>query len=103
MEIKFTKDGEILTIVPEGRLDTNTSEQFKRETLEHFDGDVASIIFDFKSVDYISSVGLRVLLLVYKQLSGRSMKIINANHSVMDIMNITGLSGTFDIEGDTDK
>ena len=48
---------------------------------------------DFQNVDYISSVGIRSLLLLFKQLrrqDGR-MEIININDQVREILKLIGL------------
>ena len=76
----FEKDGDRLTVKPEGRLDTATSPILEREVQEHLDG-VQELIMDFEKVEYISSGGLRVLLATEQTIENRdgSMKVIHAN------------------------
>ncbi|NLB09486.1 MAG: STAS domain-containing protein, partial [Clostridiaceae bacterium] len=83
----------------EGRLDTATSSQLELEVNELFKEEKPNIVFDFASLEYISSAGLRILLAAQKQANalGTEMKIIGANDLVKEIFEITGFSDIMQI------
>ena len=95
MTINCITDEKILTVQPVGRLDSQTGDEFLSFVNEKFTDDFEKIIFDLGGVDFVSSKGLRDLVTVYKGLNGREMEIINANTSVNDILNRSGLSKFF--------
>jgi anti-sigma B factor antagonist len=98
LKIEKNKNDAELTIALEGRLDTNTSPQLEKELKDEIDG-VASLTFDFKALEYISSAGLRVLLSAQKIMNKQgSMKITNVNSEIMEIFEVTGFSDILDIE-----
>lgn len=97
MTINTSRNGNELTVSPEGRLDSTTSGELQ-ETLEaYFTEEVGKLILNFEGVDYISSKGLRILVSVYKSLNGREMEIVNANDSVLEVFRLSGLDKTFSI------
>lgn len=94
MTIDRKLDNGTLTLSVSGRLDTNTSPEL--EAAVKLDG-VKDLVFDFASLEYISSAGLRVLLSAKKALmaSGGGMSVVNANESVRNVFEITGCSEIF--------
>lgn len=100
MEIKGNKNGARIDIELEGRLDTITAPELQTYLDENFTEDVTELIFDFVSLDYISSSGLRVLLSVQKKMNSRSgmMKFKNVNELIMDIFSAVGFLDIFTIE-----
>ena len=91
-------EGERLTLTLSGRLDTNSSPALEAE-LKQSVGGVKELIFDFSGVEYISSVGLRVLLAAQKVMNRQgSMKLIGVNDDVMEVFEITGFSDILTIE-----
>lgn len=74
MNIHETKQNDIIIFALEGRLDSNTSENFEQQLMEKIDGTNNKMIVEFSDLDYISSAGLRVLLMAAKRL-----KIVNGS------------------------
>ena len=96
MEIKKTENGGIMTIALEGRLDTTTAPELQKEI--SMLGNVTELIFDFEKLAYISSAGLRVLMVAHKGMSDKGgVKIINANDDVKEIFEITGFDSILNI------
>ncbi|MEQ8394859.1 STAS domain-containing protein [Thalassobaculum sp.] len=62
-----TNDG-LLVVSPKGRLDSNTSPALETVLLDRISAGDTAISVDFSGVDYISSAGLRVLLMAAKRL-----------------------------------
>ncbi|RKI38092.1 anti-sigma factor antagonist [bacterium D16-51] len=98
MVITKTKEGTILTLVIEGRLDTTTAPQLESELKSSIDG-MDKLVLEFASLEYISSAGLRVLLAAQKIMNKQgSMIIRNVNEDVMDIFEVTGFADILTIE-----
>ena len=97
LNITKTIDNTIETIILEGRLDTNTSSQLEPE-LNELAG-IATLIWDFEKLEYISSAGLRVLLSAQKKMNAQGdMKIVHVCEAVMEILEVTGFTDILDIE-----
>ena len=96
MEIKKTENGSVMTIALEGRLDTTTAPELQKEisTL----GNVSELILDFEKLAYISSAGLRVLMVAHKGMSDKDgLKIVNVNDDVKEVFEITGFDSILNI------
>ena len=97
--IKNQNDG-ILTIALEGRLDTTTAPELEQEIKSSLD-DVTELVMDLEKLTYISSAGLRVLLLAQKKMNKQgSMKVIHVNEMVMEVFVNMGFAGIMTIEQD---
>ena len=99
MQITETRDNEVITIAIEGRVDTNTSPQLQQAILSAFQKS-KDIVVDFLNVPYISSAGLRALLIGQKTATskGGSMKVTNVSETVMNILEMSGFSKILKIE-----
>lgn len=98
MTITKNLNGDQLEIVLEGRLDTMTApdlEQVIRESLDN----VKNLTVDMKNLEYVSSAGLRTLLIAKKQLHNKgTVKIVNANDIVKEVFEVTGFDEILDVE-----
>lgn len=99
MHISTRTDGQSLTVELEGRLDTATTPQVS-EALKDFPEDCALCILDFANVDYISSAGLRLLLLLHKRMDAAGGKLVlrKVQPGVQDILNMTGFTSFLHME-----
>ncbi len=92
------QNGEELTVVLEGRLDTTTAPKLEAELKRSLDG-IKALVFDIEKLEYISSAGLRVLLSAQKVMNKQGeMKIIGANEAIMEIFEVTGFVDILNIE-----
>lgn len=100
MEIKLAKNGDSQSVALIGRLDTVTSGKLGEELGKIFEEGPSELLFDFAELEYISSAGLRVLLIAQKKVNalGATMRIINASEGVREVFEITGFSGILTIE-----
>ena len=82
-----------------GRLDTTTAPEFEA-AVKALPEDITSLVIDMEALDYISSAGLRVLLVAQKTMNkkGSSMKVTHINETVMDIFEVTGFADILTIE-----
>ena len=93
MTINKTTDGNKITIALEGRLDTSTAPELQ-EVVTELRG-ASDLTFDFEKLMYISSAGLRVLMIAKKGI--QNVNIININDDIKEIFDITGFSTIFNI------
>ena len=99
MEIKKTGSGEKLDIALIGRLDAVTAPQLEKEINSSLDG-VKELTFDFASLEYIASAGLRVLLVAQKRMNKQGkMSIRNVSEEVKEVLDMTGFINFLHIEG----
>ena len=98
MKISKTLDNDELTLAISGELNTTTYQELEDVVKNSLNG-IKKLVFDFKELEYISSAGLRVLL-VSKKLMDQQGKLIvkNANSSVKEIFDITGFTNILDFE-----
>lgn len=98
LEIEKTKTENKLVIKLIGRLDTNTAPELNK-TIKTDLKDVEELIYDLSELIYVSSAGLRVILLTQKIMSKQgSMKIINTQDIVMEVFKATEFTEIIDIE-----
>ncbi|MBR0461300.1 MAG: STAS domain-containing protein [Erysipelotrichaceae bacterium] len=98
MEITAEKKEEKLIIFLNGRLDTTNAKEAEEE-IDKLLGDEADVTFDLKDLIYLSSAGLRILLLAQKRMlkQGR-MTVKNVNETVTEIFETTGFNEILTIE-----
>ncbi len=100
MEIHVSEDANTLTIAVGGSLNTNTAPELEQavETAFSTGTSYQEVVFDFSNLDYISSAGLRVLMVAYKraQSTGAGMNLIGASDDVQEVLDITGFSELFE-------
>ncbi len=90
MTITTTKDGGALTIALEGRLDTTTAPELDEKLKDSLEG-ITDLTLDMEKLEYLSSAGLRVLLLAQKAMNKQgSMVVKNVNETIQEIFEITG-------------
>ena len=92
MTIEHEKTGKstvVLTI--NGRLDTANAPLLERK-IKQWGDDISELVLDFSGLEYISSMGLRVLLQAKKTLTakGRKLVINNMGDSIREVFEMTG-------------
>lgn len=98
MTIEKKLNNEELTITLGGRLDTVTAPSLEEELKANLDG-VQELVLDFQALEYISSAGLRVLLMAQKTMNKQgSMVIRNVNETIAEVFEITGFADMLTIE-----
>jgi len=98
LTIEKKADAGALEIVLGGRLDTTTAPQLEEVVKNDLEG-VSNLTFDFASLEYISSAGLRVLLAAQKIMNKQGdMVVKNVSEEVNEIFEVTGFSDILTIE-----
>ncbi|MEJ1959993.1 MAG: STAS domain-containing protein [Nitrosomonadales bacterium] len=78
MEISIIRQQNSIIIAPQGRIDHTSSEDFLVQLeplLLECKSDGPALILDFAGVEYISSVGLRALMLTERQIRSQKGRI----------------------------
>ncbi len=97
MQINIQKEGNNYNIAIQGRIDTSNYTQLEAE-LEKLDYEDINLTFDFSDVQYITSAGLRVLLVCRRKVQNENMVIINASETVYDVFDTTGFLNFIKVE-----
>lgn len=94
MQIKSDISSKNIVISLIGRLDTITSPQLEEEINSFSLENIETVILDLKELEYISSAGLRVVLMIHKKMNklGGQLKLINVNDMILNIFDMTGMS-----------
>jgi anti-anti-sigma factor len=82
-----------------GRLDTNSAPQLQEALLPELES-AKRLVLDFSSLDYISSSGLRVLLIGEKTAKEKSITLLltHVSEEIMEIFDMTGFTNMLEIE-----
>ncbi|AWW26512.1 STAS domain-containing protein [Acetobacterium carbinolicum] len=100
MKIEVKQESDIFLVELEGRMDTNTSPEFQKEMEPYYTKQGFKMILNFDKLDFVSSAGLRVLLLIQKKskaLDG-SLVIKNVKPEIQEVFDMTGFSDILTIE-----
>ena len=101
MEITVDDVGDIRVVRIAGNLDTQTSPVTEEQLTQLIEDGATKILLDFEKLNYISSSGLRVLLVAHKRLEGNSgqVRICNPNTMVREVFDTSGFSEIFSVYG----
>ena len=91
-----------LVIKAEGRIDSMTAVEYGttiNDLLDNSDEEIKELILDLSDIDYISSIGLRVILELQKRMNNQgSMKLVCVTPPVMEVFEMTGFTSILTIE-----
>ncbi|MCX5785524.1 MAG: STAS domain-containing protein [Elusimicrobia bacterium] len=98
MEIKTAIHDEVNVISISGSLDGATAPQAQEQILPNI-ASGCCLVLDFEKCVYISSAGLRVLLMIAKQLPAKNgcWAFAGLSAEIKDVMDMTGFSSFFSI------
>lgn len=99
MNINKTQENGKVIFALEGRLDTTTAPQLQDVLISVFD-EAKVVMLNFEKLIYVSSAGLRVLLMGQKtaKSKGASMTLNGVSEEVMEVFDMTGFSDVLTIE-----
>lgn len=98
MNIVKSVDSQGIVLSLDGRIDTLSSPQLQTAILQAFQSDKI-LTLDFTKVPYISSAGLRVLLIGQKTATakGGSLTLCHVSDAVMNVLDMSGFSNILNI------
>jgi len=96
MKLETSEKNGIGTARLEGSIDGKTAPEV-REQLRPLLAANSKIVLDLTKVDYLSSAGLRLLLLLYRELSARKGKVVllGVSEDIRTVMSHTGFLNFF--------
>lgn len=91
MEVKSEAKEGVTVLTPTGRVDTSTAKAFEGAVMAAIDTN-KKIAIGFNEIDYISSAGLRVVLMAGKKLSAASgvLVLINMPDKIFQVFKMSG-------------
>jgi anti-anti-sigma factor len=100
MRIGEEKDGRALVIAPEGRVDSVSSSELERLVVSRIEAGEKRLVLDLSGVEYISSAGLRVLLMAAKRLKEPpgGLVLCGMGPSVRTVLELAGFLPLFAVE-----
>ena len=104
MSIVEEKDAEagITILRPIGRVDSTNAPDMEKLLRGALDAGVTKVIFDLAQLDYISSAGLRVILMAAKKLRGSgSVVLTGMQEGVRDVFAMSGFLALFPLMAHT--
>lgn len=100
MKVEISQTDNQVMVSIEGRLDTVTSSEFEKTVSPYFTIPAIELVLDCAAMEYISSAGLRVVLMAHKSITAKGGKFIirNLNNEVRSVFDMTGFSRILTIQ-----
>ena len=76
MDIRTENAEGVLVVAPEGRIDGINALEFQEAVNSEIDSSVTRVVIDMAGLNYISSAGLRAVLLISKALQQRNSRLV---------------------------
>lgn len=106
MEIEFNKlENGIRLIKLIGALDLSGRYSIEIEFVRQCAGEDVRVLVDLSEVDYISSIGVHMLITSANSLAGRSgkMALLNPQPTVLNVLDLTGILQLIQIYSDLES
>ena len=102
MQCHASRIDNVLILAPEGRIDSKTAKEFEGHLLGAIGNGESRIIVDFAKLDYISSAGLRVLLMAAKRLrgGGNVYRLCALSPNIKEVFEVSGFDRMLSIHDD---
>ena len=98
MEIAETKRNGVVVLSVDGRVDASNAATLEQRILAVIAGGETRLVIDCARLEYMSSAGLRVLLIAAKRLSNTGqLGVASLNNQIRDVFDIAGFSSIFQI------
>ena len=105
MEFKERRTGDFWVIELIGQLDTPKHMELQRKLLGIIDKGERKVVVDCSGLTYISSSGLRILLVALKKISaaGGELRLAGLRDNIREILVIAGFTSIFSIFSTVDE
>lgn len=99
MEILNQSQGEITILTVQGKLDAVTTPAFEQKVRELVEGGGIRLVVDLGGLEYISSAGLRGLLMLNKLVKAKSGRacLAGVRGNVRSVFEMSGFTALFDV------
>jgi anti-sigma B factor antagonist len=105
MEINEQKTDQCVIIGITGRLDTTNYSMLEKKLMDLIDSHHDKILVECSKMDYVSSSGLRILLMALKKISMAKGKFVlcGLQENIREIFEISGFTNIFEIYSSQDE
>lgn len=95
-------DDAVLVLNPLGRIDGTNAKAFEEAMLARIEAGDSNILMNFEGVNYISSAGLRVLLMAAKRSSqsGGQLALCSVQDHIQEVFKFSGFADIIPIHED---
>lgn len=99
MHIDHTREGAAVAVAPGGRIDSTTAPDLEAHLMALVDGGERLMAVDLSGVSYISSAGLRVLLLLARRIKDArgTLVLCGLNEAVTQVFALAGFIQLFTV------
>ena len=100
MDIKQERDGDVVVVRLSGRLDSSAAPGAEERLSAVVSGEAPRVAVDMSALTYVSSAGLRVLLVAAKtaQTKGGKVVLISPNPAVREVLEASGFDKFIQIQ-----
>lgn len=104
MEISEETVNHVSVVTPKQRIDSATAKVFEERLQEILDNTQGHLIIDFAQLNYISSAGLRVLLMAAKTMNAkkRTLLLCGMKPEIHEVFEVSGFTKILTIVADKD-
>lgn len=97
LEIRESKEAEVLVLALVGRLDTKTAGALEKSVATHLAAGQRRFVLDLSGMEYVSSAGLRIFLMLAKKVSGGTggLALCGLSPQVKEVFDIAGFTRLF--------
>ncbi len=102
MEVLETQENDIWVVSPRGRIDSNNCKAFEQQLMERITTGATRVVVDLADLDYISSAGLRVLLMGAKRQKavGARFALCSLKEHIREVFEVGGFTQILEIHVD---
>jgi anti-sigma B factor antagonist len=88
---------DVRQVMVAGKINSLMAPEFEKALDEAIQGEPKHLIVNLKDVDYLSSAGLRCIILIAKRLEKKNRKLafVGARESVTEVIRLTGVDRIF--------
>lgn len=100
--IHITKQESVTLVEVSGRVDSMNANQLGEALSHQLESGQTQLVLDLADVDYMSSAGLRELVIAYKKAQKRAgdVRLVQPSPRVREILEMAGLDSVFQIYED---
>jgi anti-anti-sigma factor len=105
LDLNSEYDDDVLVLNPSGRIDGATAKEYEEALLDRIANGHSKILMNCEAIEYISSAGLRVLLMTSRRAGEAAGKLVlcAVKDHVHDVFKHSGFAEIIPIHGDQDE
>ncbi len=94
MEVTTQHENGTLVAIATGRIDSRNAREFETVMTQAIDAESLAVVLDLEGLSYISSAGLRAILVTAKQLQKQKARFVLCalQDSIKEVMEMSGFS-----------